>query len=89
MTRRIRTGADVTAARASLGDLWDLGRPLHRSELGRILRLTARDPGSAIAVWEAERNLGATFDVASVVIEMLLDGAMPPPDSEWRRGAGA
>ncbi len=87
MTSRIKTGADMLAARAKLGHLWGLDRSLHRSELGRILRLNNRDPGETVANWEEGRSQGAAFHIAAVVVEMLLGGASPPPDSEWRRGA--
>lgn len=89
MTRRIASGSDLLDARSTLGTMWDLGRPLHRSELGRILRLDNRDPGETIANWEAGRTSGAAFLIASLAVEMLLDGAPPPPESEWRRGAAA
>jgi hypothetical protein len=59
--------------------MWGLGRPLHRSELGRALRLDARDPGESVAIWERR---GPTGPVA-VAISMMLAGAMPPdPVSE-------
>jgi hypothetical protein len=70
------TGADVRAARRTLGEMWGVGRPLHRSELGRALRLEARDPGESVAIWERRGPTGP----ASVAIEMMLGGAMPPDD---------
>ncbi len=45
------TGADVHAARRTLGEMWGLGRPLHRSELARSLRLAGRDPGRMVGEW--------------------------------------
>src|SRR5690606_12121539 len=46
------TGDDLRAARATLGEMWGLGRPLHMSELARALRLSGRDPGQTIRDWE-------------------------------------
>jgi hypothetical protein len=68
------TGGELRAARAALGYMWGLGRPLHRSEMGRILRLTGRDTGATVCLWE--RGEGPTGP-ASVAIEMMLDGARP------------
>ncbi|MBN9008720.1 MAG: hypothetical protein J0H63_00845 [Rhizobiales bacterium] len=59
--------------------MWGLGRPLRRSELGRVLRLTGRDPGKQVARWEA--GDGPTGP-ASVAIDMMLAGAMPPDPIE-------
>ena len=33
------TGDELRAARRTLGELWGLGRPLRRTELGRLLGL--------------------------------------------------
>jgi len=46
------TPAQLYAARATLGQLWNKGRPLHASELGRALRLGGRDPGASIRDYE-------------------------------------
>lgn len=71
------TGDELRDARATLGNLWKLGRPLHRAELGRALRLKGRDPGEMVIQWE--RGTGPTGP-ASVAIEMMLAGAEPPDD---------
>jgi hypothetical protein len=69
------TGKQLIAARARLGKMWGLSRSLHKSELGRALRLQGRDPGEAIHDWE--RRNGPTGP-ASVAVEMMLSGTMPP-----------
>jgi hypothetical protein len=68
------TGADIHAARRTLGKMWGLERPLHRSELARALRLSGRDPGRSVGEWEVRGPSGPV----SVAIEMMLAGAMPP-----------
>lgn len=73
------TGVELREARATLGRMWGLSRPLHMSELARALRLQGRDPGASIRDWE--RRAGPT-PAASVAIEMMLDGAMPPDPIE-------
>ncbi|MCF1502885.1 hypothetical protein [Afifella sp. H1R] len=69
------TGDDLRTARATLGAAWGLDRPLHMSELGRALRLQGRDPGETIRDWERR---GGPTGPASVAIEMMLGGALPP-----------
>lgn len=68
-------GNQLRDARAKLGAMWGLKRPLHMSEMGRALRLSGRDPGSSVRDWE--RGNGPTGP-ASVAVEMMLAGAMPP-----------
>lgn len=65
----------LIAARAKLGKMAGLDRPLHKSELGRALRLQGRDPGQSVNDWERK---GAITGPASVAIEMMLAGAEPP-----------
>jgi len=79
------TPAQLTAARATLGQMWRLGRPVLMSELGRVLRAPARDPGEQIANYEAGRTRipGGT----SVAIDMMLAGALPPDGLAALRGA--
>ncbi|MFC3207503.1 hypothetical protein [Aquamicrobium soli] len=72
-------GNELRAARATLGELWKLGRPLYLAELGRALRLKGRDPGASVLEWE--RGNGPSGPV-SVAIEMMLAGAMPPDGIE-------
>lgn len=69
------TGRDIRTARAKLGKLWGLNRPLHAAELARALRLTGRDPGRSVLDWEAGKPVSGPVSVA---IEMMLAGAMPP-----------
>ena len=65
----------LTAARATLGQLWGLDRPLRKSELGRVLRLSGRDPGQTIARWESGND--SISGPAQVAIEALLAGFRP------------
>lgn len=65
----------LIAARAKLGKLAGLDRPLHKSELGRALRLQGRDVGATVNDWERR---GTITGPASVAIEMMLAGAEPP-----------
>lgn len=70
---------DIRAARGKLGIMWGLGRPLHMSEMGRLLRLQGRDPGATVRDWE--RGHTPISGPATTAIEMMLDGARP---SHWR-----
>lgn len=63
-------------ARATLGQMWGLKRPLHMSELGRALRLSGRDPGANIR--DYERGTTKISGPLSVVVDMMLAGALPP-----------
>lgn len=69
------TRNQLIAARAKLGKLAGLDRPLHKSELGRALRLKGRDPGQSVHEWEVR---GTISGPASVAIEMMLSGVQPP-----------
>ncbi len=71
------TGPELTAARATLGEMWGLGRPLHAAELARALRLSGVNARQSVAGWE--RGAGPT-GAASVAVEMMLAGARPPDD---------
>jgi len=73
------TGAQLRKARATLGSLWGLGRPLRAAELGRLLRLRGRDPGESVLDWEAGAPISGPVSVA---IEMMLAGAKPPTFEE-------
>jgi hypothetical protein len=66
------TPADIRDARATLGQMWGYGRPLKASELGRALRLKAREPGETIRDWE--RGHSEITGPASVAIEAFLAG---------------
>ena len=70
------TPADLYAARETLGRLWNKGRPLHASELGRALRLGGRDPGASVR--DYERGKTTISGPLSVAVEMMLNGALPP-----------
>jgi hypothetical protein len=68
------TGAQVPKARATLGQL-GLGRPLYAAELGRLLRLSGRDPGQTVLRWESgQRGIGGPI---ALLIELMLAGALP------------
>lgn len=69
------TRSELVAARSALGKMAGLDRPLHKSELGRALRLQGRDPGATVHDWERK---GTITGPASVAIEMMLAGAPPP-----------
>jgi hypothetical protein len=69
------TGTELRDARAKLGELWNLGRPLQAAELGRLLRLQG-DP--AHTIFEYERGRRPVSGPVSVAIEMMLTGAKPP-----------
>lgn len=70
------TPDDLRTARATLGQLWGFGRPLHASELGRALRLGGRDPGESIR--DYERGKTRISGPMSVAVEMFLRGSLPP-----------
>jgi len=70
------TPQELTEARADLGVLWGLGRPLHAAELGRILRLPGRDPGRNVMLWE--RRTHPIPGPVSLCVDMMLRGARPP-----------
>lgn len=81
------TGAEIHAARARLGEMWGLGRPLLASELGRVLRLTGRDPGEAVRDWEIGK--ASVSGPVSVAIDLMLAGARPEGWSAALKGAVA
>lgn len=70
------TGDELYAARRALGEMWGLGRPLHASELGRVLRLGGKEPGESIR--DYERGKTRISGPMSVAVEMMLRGALPP-----------
>lgn len=70
------TPEDLTEARRTLGELWGLGRPLTKTELGRALRLGGRDPGESIH--DYERGKTRISGPMSVALELMLAGAAPP-----------
>lgn len=71
------TPRELRDARAVLGRLWGLGRPLHMSELGRALKLQGRDPGASVRDWE--RGHTPISGPVSVAVEAMLEGFKPNP----------
>lgn len=71
------TPDELTAARATLGDMWRLGEPLSAAELGRLLELEGRDPGARVRAWETGRTQDVPGPVCAYV-RALLDGYRPP-----------
>jgi hypothetical protein len=69
------TGAELRKARGTLGQRWGLERPVSMEEMGRILRLTGKDVGASVRDMEARESVSGPV---SVVIDMLLAGAVPP-----------
>lgn len=50
------TPDDLRDARATLGEMWGKGRPLHAAELGRALGLQGRDPGVTVLRYESGKS---------------------------------
>lgn len=71
-------------ARARLGSMWGLGRPLRMSEMGRALRLGGTDPGRSIR--DYERGKTSISGPMSVAVEMMLAGALPPDGLDALKG---
>lgn len=70
------TGDELHAAKATLGEMWGVGRPLLNSEMGRALRLGGRDPGRSIEDYITGKT--QISGPISVAVEMMLAGASPP-----------
>jgi hypothetical protein len=71
----LMTGRNLRTARATLGKLYGLGRPLKASELGRLLRMPGRDPGRSVLDWEYGKY--PLNGPAAVAVEALLGGFRP------------
>ena len=69
------TGDELRAARRTLGEAWGLGRPLHMSELGRVLGLTGRDPGQSVGDYESGKT--RISGPLALAIELMLAGGRP------------
>jgi len=70
------TPAQLRDARARLGDMWNLGRPLRASEMGRALGLSGRDPGQSVLDYESGK---ATISgTGAILVRVYLNGALPP-----------
>lgn len=70
------TGDELRDARATLGSLWGLGRPLRMSELGRALGLGGADPGQSVR--DYERGKTAISGPIRNLVKLYLRGAIPP-----------
>lgn len=70
------TGAELKAARARLGVMWGLGRPVNKAEMGRACGLGGADPGQSIADYEAGRTrIGGP---TKILVRLYLGGCLPP-----------
>ena len=76
MAEGLRQGADLKGRMAEIGSLWGLGRPLRAVELGRALRTCPSEPGKPVREWL--RDATTIPGPASVAVEMLALGALPP-----------
>lgn len=71
------TGDELRKARIELGRLWQKGRPVHASELGRAIGFHDGDPGAIIRRHERARSKAVPVGLACSV-RMMLRGALPP-----------
>ena len=69
------TGSQLRDARFVLGALWGLDRPLTMTEMGRALRLQARDVGSAVRDYERGKTI--ISGPLSALVTLYLRGAGP------------
>ncbi len=69
------TGEELRHARARLGALWRLGRPVALTELGRILGLEGRDQGATVRDWE--RGKSPIRGPTALAVRAMLDGWRP------------
>lgn len=74
------TGEDIRNARATLGKMWGLGRPLHAVELGRLLGLKGSRPGETVLDWENGKPVSGP--VAGMIWYMLQGKQRPPTFDE-------
>jgi hypothetical protein len=84
------TGRDIRKARAILGTMWGLDRPLRAAELGRLLKLSGRDPGRFVLNWQIGKHqvpgpvifaieaLLAGYEPAGFRGELLITGRIGP-----------
>ena len=70
------TGRDVFEARATLGEMWGLGRPLGPNELAHALGLSPTNGGSTVLAWE--RGAKPVTGPVAVAIAAMLAGYRPP-----------
>jgi len=69
------TPTELRDARAKLGALWGLGRPLMMTEMGRALRLAGKDPGQSVR--DYERGKTPISGPLSAIVDLYLAGAHP------------
>lgn len=69
------TPLNIADVRVRLGDIWGLGRPLTKQELGRALALSPKYGGEHVAKWESDK--APVSSTAEVAIRMMLNGAKP------------
>jgi hypothetical protein len=69
------TPTELREARATLGYMWGLNRPLRMSELGRALQLQGRDPGASVRDWE--RGHTQISGPVAVAVAAMLAGFRP------------
>lgn len=72
----VMTGAEIRAARETLGEMWGKGEPLRPHELGRVVGLSSKQPGRTVRAWE--RGDQTPQGPVVVAIKMMLAGAFPP-----------
>lgn len=70
------TGEELRTARATLGQMWGLGRPLRMAEMGRALGLGGRDPGESIR--DYERGKTKISGPVDRLVRLYLAGVLPP-----------
>lgn len=63
------TPDELRDARRAIGEALGLGRPLHASEMGRLLRLQGRDPGESVR--DYERGKTSISGPVSLAVELL------------------
>lgn len=73
------TPESLRDARATLGYLWGLNRPLRASELGRALKMQGR-ADETVLIWETGKR--PVTGPASVAIQAMLDGWRPKSMSD-------
>jgi hypothetical protein len=74
------TGSELEDVRLAIGVAWGLKRPLHRVEVGRLLRLGGRDRGGTVRSWEHGRTKIPGPAIAA--LQALLDGWRP---HDWQK----
>lgn len=73
-------GADVIEARARLGELWGVGRPLMRTELARALGLSPTNGNDHVLNMENEKT--RVSGPIAILIGLYLAGTSPPDHLE-------